>query len=327
MTIRCPPYGFRHSIHADQPMLIEREAYLAHLAALGASYNYLKLVAGYLLHAVQIMGILAPRQFTKEEVILAGDRWAAYKGPYRQATPQPGGSTPFVRHTLQWLRFLNYLAPGPNQAFDDLLYQFEQAMVTQRRLTQLTAKGYRERMAMVLSWLRNRGLSLSTVRIREIDEFVDYKRSSCCNATLASYCQAMRTFFCWAETRYLCPAGLPIGIKSPRYAKFAPGDRAPTWDQVQKLLRTAISDDPLELRARAIILLLSTYGLRSREVRELSLDDFDWINETFVVRRSKGGGMQRFPIDYSTGNAILRYLRRGRPKQHPDCFLSLIGGS
>jgi integrase/recombinase XerD len=314
VTIRCPPYGYRHFISAGQLMRIEREAYLAHLAGLGASYNYLKLVAGYLLHIVQIMGIVAPRQFTKEEIVLAGTRWAAYKGPHRQHTSQPGGCAPFVRNALQWFRFLNCLPACPHHASDDLLCHFERAMVAERRMTTLTVKGYRERIVMLLSWLGDRGVSISTVRINDIDEFLHHKRSSCCNATLASYCQAMRTFFAWAEKFDLCPAGLPIGIKSPPYSKFLPGNRAPTWKQVQKLLRTVAGDDPLELRARAIILLLSTYGLRSREVRELTLEDFDWTNETFVVRRSKRGGMQRFPIEYSTGSAIIRYLRRGRPK-------------
>jgi site-specific recombinase XerD len=314
MTIRCLPYGYRHFIQADQPMRIEREAYLAHLAGLGASYHYLKLVAGYLLHAVQIMEIRAPRKFTEEEVVLAGERWAIYNGPDRQRTPQPGGSAPFIRHTLQWFRFLNYLPAGLNHAFDDLLCQFEQAMVAERRLASLTIKNYRERLVVLLSWVRRRGLSLSAVSIRDIDDYLDDKRPVCCNATLAAYCQAMRTFFAWAEKRYLCPAGLPVGIKSPRYAKFLPGNRAPTWAQVQTLLRTVSGEDPLQLRARAIILLLSTYGLRSREVRELTLDDFDWINETFVVKRSKWGGMQRFPIEYKTGESIIRYLSRGRPK-------------
>jgi integrase/recombinase XerD len=222
MTTRCPPYGYRHFMHADQPMRIEREAYLAHLAERGASYNYLKLVAGYLLHAVHIMDLQQPRQFTREEVVQAGKRWATYKGPYRQPTPRPAAPAPFVRHTLQWFRFLNCLPAGPRRPFEDLLHQFGQAMIAERSLSSLTVEGYRDRLLLLMCWLRNHRVSLSTVCMRDIDEFLDEKRSSCGNAALASYCQAMRTFFAWAEKRHLCPAGLPIGIKSPDMPSFFP---------------------------------------------------------------------------------------------------------
>ena len=37
---------------------------------------------------------------------------------------------------------------------------------------------------------------------------------------------------------------------------------------------------PVELRARALFLLFSIYGLRASEVARLRLDDFDWRNET-----------------------------------------------
>lgn len=66
--------------------------------------------------------------------------------------------------------------------------------------------------------------------------------------------------------------------------------------------------------ARAIILLFSVYGLRNSEVGGLLLSDFDWQNESFVVRRAKRGGVQQFPIQFEVGEAIIRYLNHGRPK-------------
>ena len=58
--------------------------------------------------------------------------------------------------------------------------------------------------------------------------------------------------------------------------------------------------------------------------RASALDDFDWRNETFCVHRAKRGGIQQFPIQYEVGEAILDYLRYGRP--HCACrnvFLTL----
>jgi integrase/recombinase XerD len=71
---------------------------------------------------------------------------------------------------------------------------------------------------------------------------------------------------------------------------------------------------PAELRACALFLLFSIYGLRSSEVAGLRLEDFDWRNETFTVRRAKRGGIQQYPIQYEVGEAILKYLQHGRPQ-------------
>jgi integrase len=68
------------------------------------------------------------------------------------------------------------------------------------------------------------------------------------------------------------------------------------------------------LRARAILTLLAIYGLRSSEVSRLMLGDFDWREEVFVVNHSKRGGSQRFPLQRRVGEAILQYLKRGRPR-------------
>ena len=59
--------------------------------------------------------------------------------------------------------------------------------------------------------------------------------------------------------------------------------------------------------------LCSIYGLRGKEVRTLTLEDFNWISETFTVRRAKSGRFQEFPIQFEVGEIILRYLQEARP--------------
>jgi integrase len=63
----------------------------------------------------------------------------------------------------------------------------------------------------------------------------------------------------------------------------------------------------------AIAFLCSIYGLRGKEIRTLTLEDFNWIRETFTVRRAKSGRFQEFPIQFEVGEIILRYLQEARP--------------
>jgi integrase len=73
-----------------------------------------------------------------------------------------------------------------------------------------------------------------------------------------------------------------------------------------------------------MLFLLSIYGLRVSEVAGLVLEDFDWINETFTVRRAKRGRIQQFPIQFEVGEAILKYLQDERPVCKSRCvFVTL----
>ena len=55
-------------------------------------------------------------------------------------------------------------------------------------------------------------------------------------------------------------------------------------------------------------------GYEGPEVRRLTLNDFDWLNERFLVHRAKRGPVQLFPIQFEAGEAVLRYLTFGRPR-------------
>lgn len=68
------------------------------------------------------------------------------------------------------------------------------------------------------------------------------------------------------------------------------------------------------MRDYAILLLLDTYGLRDLEVVRLQLEDVDWRTDRLYIRRSKTGSESILPLLSTVGEAILAYLRNGRPK-------------
>ena len=60
--------------------------------------------------------------------------------------------------------------------------------------------------------------------------------------------------------------------------------------------------------------LLSTYGLRAGEITHLRFDDIDWRAETLRIRHSKTGAQSLLPLMEPVGEALIDYLRHGRPK-------------
>jgi integrase len=82
------------------------------------------------------------------------------------------------------------------------------------------------------------------------------------------------------------------------------------------LEQTKNDASPMGLRDYAMLQLLATYGLRSGEVRNLLLEDIDWRAESLRIRHSKTGAVSFLPLMAPVGEAVLEYLRRGRP--HTD---------
>ena len=66
-------------------------------------------------------------------------------------------------------------------------------------------------------------------------------------------------------------------------------------------------------RDYAILLLLVAYGLRSREIAALRLDDIDWRRERLRIPERKSGHSTAFPLLPIIGEAILDYHEHCRP--------------
>ena len=141
-------------------------------------------------------------------------------------------------------------------------------------------------------------------------------------ATLNNYARRLRVFFRFAEDRGWCKPGIAAAITPPRiYVNESVPSRLARKD-VLRLLATTEGNQKVDIRDRAILMLLIAYGIRSGEVLRIELDDLDWDTETLIVRRSKSGRTNVFPLSPSVGQAILRYILEVRPS-HSDRTLFL----
>lgn len=89
--------------------------------------------------------------------------------------------------------------------------------------------------------------------------------------------------------------------------------RAISWADVQRVLTIIDRRSPLGKRDYALLLLLVSYGLRAREVTGLQLEDLDWPRAQLRVSARKGGHSTIYPLSATVGEAIIDYLRYGRP--------------
>ena len=72
-------------------------------------------------------------------------------------------------------------------------------------------------------------------------------------------------------------------------------------------------------------MLLAVYGLRAGEAAAIQLADLDWEHDQISIRRPKCRDAKVCPLVPTVGNAIIEYLKKGRPKSaRTDLFLDLV---
>lgn len=83
--------------------------------------------------------------------------------------------------------------------------------------------------------------------------------------------------------------------------------------QVERLLRVVDRSTRMGRRDYAILLLLARLGLRGGEVVHMELEDLHWDTGELTVR-GKNSRWSRMPLPVDVGEALVAYLRRGRPR-------------
>ena len=143
--------------------------------------------------------------------------------------------------------------------------------------------------------------------------------------TIHTWAGEVRAFFRYAETRGWCRQGLAACIHGPRIFAQASLPTGPSTEEVQRLIAMTEGDRPVNIRDRAILMLLAIYGLRAGEVNRLRLEDLDWERELLTVMSSKTQRSRTYPLIRSVGDAILRYLREVRPRTpYRELFLTML---
>ncbi|MGA8531166.1 MAG: phage integrase N-terminal SAM-like domain-containing protein, partial [Acidobacteriaceae bacterium] len=256
--------------HRSVPLLKEREQFLTHLLQIGWEPDRVRATAGYLVRIVQVMGLTSLRNVELSEIQRAGERWADNKGPERIGKCQHTSSRTFAITARQWLRFHGALVdPAAQGPFDGQLEDFKGAL-QYRGLAAITIRVYVYRIREFLRWVSTHHDDLSLVTLPDVDDYLARKREAGLRPiTIATLCNALRAFFLVAEDHSWCQPGIWRGIVKPTLPTYTDIPMGPSWADVRRLIRSVNGRRPEELRARALFLLLSIYGLRVSEVMRL----------------------------------------------------------
>ena len=202
-----------------------------------------------------------------------------------------------------------------------LLKDFRRWLLQHQGVTDLTIERY-ERYAA--DFIIACGVDPSSYSAASVRSFVITRCAAHKVATAQMVATAVRAFLRFLAATAQCSEGLIHAV--PRFAsyKLATTPRFLEPEDLEKVIAVLSDEDAVGARDRAVVLLLARLGLRASEVAELTFDAIDWQNGRIAVC-GKGGRQHWLPLPQQVGDAIVTYLRRGRPPLPvPQVFISAL---
>jgi site-specific recombinase XerD len=177
-------------------------------------------------------------------------------------------------------------------------------------LSDASRRAYRFDLEPFADWLEKRGLTLEGVDARVLSDYTAElgrgRPRRLAPATIARRLAAVRSLLRFT----LGAARVPHAVPGPRRPRRLPD--APKAVEVDGMLDSLAGDGPLALRNRALVELVYSAGLRSREAVDLDLADVAFDQELVHVR-GKGGKERTVPLGEEAAHWLARYVREARP--------------
>jgi site-specific recombinase XerD len=123
----------------------------------------------------------------------------------------------------------------------------------------------------------------------------------------------VRSYVRFLISRGECQPALLHALPPIRRYRFGSLPRYLDEPTIERIIASCKADTAVEIRDKAIILLLARLGLRAGDICRLRLTDIDW-NDGYLLVSGKGRRPDRLPLPQDAGDAILDYLARARPR-------------
>lgn len=286
------------------------DGFVAYLAVQGHSHGSVK---GHVLRVRQMSGWMTVEGVEVAQLTPATvERFLEQRRREGRAVMiSPRGSRPL----LSYLEGLGVLPPqdrAPSSA-ELLLEDFRTYLLGERGLQANTAVHYVDAARVFLAERPEPlGDALARLTAAEITAFVLDRSRHGSVTTASTVISALRALLAFLHLRGDTPSSLVTAVPSvARRARLLP--RGLDAAQVALLIESCPPQSAVGRRDRAVLKLLARLGLRAGEVARLQIDDIEWKAGEIVVV-GKGPRLDRLPLPHDVGEAIVDYLRDGRPR-------------
>ena len=237
-----------------------------------------------------------------------------------------------MRPVLAYLQDMSVAPPlatatvsGP---VDLLLERYRRHLLVERAVATSTARLYTDEARSFLDRrlaANGEALNLADLSTAEVVSYVVERCSLRGHGAAKHTVKVLRSFLRFLHLENVIEGSLAAAIPSVSNRQLVGLPKGLTSEQIHRLLASCDTSTPIGRRDFAILTILVRLGLRSIEVARLRLDDVDWRVGEITVH-GKRNRTDRLPLPSDVGDALVAYLRQGRPTdaQARNVFIGAI---
>lgn len=221
-----------------------------------------------------------------------------------------------ARALVEYLRRRGVItSPLPSKKEDDppiLFSGFCDWMRCQRGTQERTLRQYRVVINEALDTL---GADPGCYEAQTIRTFILSRTQGKSRANAKGVVSVMRMFLRYLIAQGKCRTGLDDAVPTLAMWRLSSLPRYLPAADIERVITACTSDTPVGLRDRAVVLLLARLGLRAGDIVKMDLGDIDWTHASVRVS-GKSRDEVKLPLTQEVGEAVLEFLRSGRPPVH-----------
>jgi len=141
-----------------------------------------------------------------------------------------------------------------------------------------------------------------------------------CNSTL-------KLFFRYAYDYGITPQDYSVHIMPDNYKGSCKIPTTYTEDEIRRVLAAVSRSSAIGKRDYLILLLAAEYGWRSSDIVRFNFSQIDWDSNKISLQQYKTEVPNEYPLLSSIGNAIIDYLKNGRPLTDSKVIIVSAGSS
>ncbi|WP_034916765.1 MULTISPECIES: site-specific tyrosine recombinase XerD [Erwinia] len=193
----------------------------------------------------------------------------------------------------------------------ELIEQFLDALWIERNLAENTVSAYRLDLASLTAWMAHHGTGLLRAEAADLQQFLAERLEGGYKATSsARLLSAMRRLFQYLYREKLRDDDPSALLSAPKLPQRLPKDLSEA--QIGRLLQAPGTEQPIELRDKAMLELLYATGLRVTELVSLTLNNVS-LRQGVVRVIGKGNKERLVPMGEEARHWLEQYIEYGRP--------------
>lgn len=198
-----------------------------------------------------------------------------------------------------------------NDINDKILIEYLTELKEKGR-SELSLKNHRYHFVYFFNYLENNNINVKNVSLEIVKKYI----STLTNLSLSSksdVCKHFKTLIKFLYNKKYIDNDFSMLISQTKVPKYSIIPSVWTDEEISMLLNSYDLDSSLGKRNYAIVMLALKLGIRWCDIQNLKFENIDWNKNIIKFNQIKTNISITLPISEEVGNAIIDYIKNGRP--------------